>query len=396
METQTTNLSKRSYYEATSGRLTIEDAIGYLEEEVKIRSFREKLERFYKGQNLRQTLVDGLMRNAPDSNRESVEKRVRTWLNNDKFYAVKKQDAIELCFILELSIEEADQFVTMVSEEALHWRNPDEIVYIFALNHRMEYRRAQELEQQMATLLANVTEKKTLEEDSFTPVIRREISALGSEEELAEYLQQAAPRLGRRHNTAYDFFMERLAVLEHPQQDEETAKAHIFEPEHLSIREILKEYMFSGNVLYAKKLVKKAKKESADIPPEEKMVFTEIQKNISSSWPEETTISKMKQRKEDVTRKVLILLFLATDQGLGPEEDEEEEYGQEPTVDDVFEDLCQRLNDMLISCGYSELDPRAPFDWLILYCMCVQDMPELDMRMRRIFKEMFGEQESGS
>lgn len=43
---------------------------------------------------------------------------------------IKKKDAIELCFILGLSVEEADEFVALVSEEGLHWRSPDEIVYI--------------------------------------------------------------------------------------------------------------------------------------------------------------------------------------------------------------------------------------------------------------------------
>ena len=93
----------------------------------------------------------------------------------------------------------------------------------------------------------------------------------------------------------------------------------------------------------------------------------------------------MKSRKTDVTRKVLILLFLATD--AGPDFDEEEE----PTRDEVFQDLYQRLNDMLNLCGFSALDPRAPFDWLILYCICVPDMFDVDARMRAMFKTMFGE-----
>ena len=66
------------------------------------------------------------------------------------------------------------------------------------------------------------------------------------------------------------------------------------------------------------------------------------------------------------------------------------------TRDDVFEDLYVRLNYMLSLCGFAPLDPRSPFDWLILYCICVDDILEVDVRMRGIFKEMFGEREESS
>ena len=59
--------------------------------------------------------------------------------------------------------------------------------------------------------------------------------------------------------------------------------------------------------------------------------------------------------------------------------------------DEAFEDLYIRLNDMLLLCGFAPLDPRSPFDWLILYCICVEDMFDVDIRMRGVFKEMFGE-----
>ena len=97
----------------------------------------------------------------------------------------------------------------------------------------------------------------------------------------------------------------------------------------------------------------------------------------------------MKSREADVTRKVLILLFLATDQG--PAAEGEDDLESALSRDEVFEDLYQRLNDMLIQCGFMTLDPRAPFDWLIIYCICVEDMFDVDIRMRAVFKEMFGE-----
>ena len=56
-----------------------------------------------------------------------------------------------------------------------------------------------------------------------------------------------------------------------------------------------------------------------------------------------------------------------------------------------LQDMYQRINDMLLLCGFSTLDPRVPFDWLILYCICVPDIFEADARMKEIFREMYGE-----
>lgn len=381
-----TQLSKSIYDKAVSEELTIQEAIAFLEQQEKIRTLKEKLERFYKGKNLRRTLTEGLLHNHPNMSKDSIDRRVRGWLN-DGSRSVRKSDAIEICFILKLSIEEADQLVAFISEEGLHWRNPDEIVFIFALKQGMDYLEALELNSQMSLLLTQVKEKKVLSKDSFTPIIRTEISALNTKEELADYLQHAAGRLGRCHNNAYRLFMEMLDALEHPQFYESLERAELFEEEHLTIREILKEYFYENNVLYAKEIVRESKKENSRLKDEEKRVFSAIQKNVSASWPDETTLSKMKSRKVDVTRKVLILLFLATDQGMDADEDIEEEL----TEEEIFEDLYGRLNDMLILCGFQTLDPRNPFDWLILYCICVQDIFDVDVRMRKIFKEMFGE-----
>ena len=178
-------------------------------------------------------------------------------------------------------------------------------------------------------------------------------------------------------------------MLEHPKLYETEESAGLFEKENLTIRDVLREYLYEKNVLYAKELVRASKKKDSPLSEEEKLIFTVIQEEVSNSWPDETTISKMKSRKIDVTRKVLILLFLATDQE--PVEDDEEDMELMLSKEDLFEQRYQCLNDMLLQCGFMPLDPRSPFDWLILYCICAGDMFDADIRMRTVFKEMFGE-----
>lgn len=425
MELKMTEISQANYDAAVSDILTIQDAVRYLEKEAKTRTLRSKLEKFSRGKDLRNILVQGLLENDTRRKKDSVERRVRGWLSDgEKIRSIKKQDAIEVSFILGLSIEEADQLVSMISEEALHYRSPDEIVYIFALKQGMPYKEAMGLGERMKGILSKVKESEEVSEENFTPMMRSEIDALQSEEELADYLEHAVGRLGRYHNYAYREFMDRLKMLEEPLSEDMWTVGGSIDKERLTIRDILREYLFERNVLYAKERAGKKKgkgrekEEDNQLTEEEKIVFTKIQENVSASWPDESMLSKMKCRKADVTRKVLILLFLATDEGMDWSEEEwdwADSSGDRTTLsferaekgetagyiyedmdmcltrDDVFEDLYVRLNYMLSLCGFAPLDPRSPFDWLILYCICVEDMLEMDVRMRGIFKEMFGE-----
>ena len=115
----------------------------------------------------------------------------------------------------------------------------------------------------------------------------------------------------------------------------------------------------------------------------------------------------MKSRKADVTRKTLILLFLATYSGEDTfaatmqegydvySGDYSEDFpfpeDEELTREDVFLDTKDRIDFMLSLCGFAALDPRSSFDWLILYCMCAEDLLDMDDRMRNMFLQMFGD-----
>ena len=92
-----------------------------------------------------------------------------------------------------------------------------------------------------------------------------------------------------------------------------------------------------------------------------------------------------------MTRKVLILLFLATD-GFGSDftldEDDEEPFTQE----EQFLDLYTRMNLMLTSCSFQKLDPRNPFDWMILYCISTGDLWESDQRLPAMLRATFPEE----
>lgn len=403
MKMQITNnmtvLSKQAFSEATIKLNSAEEAISFLKNDLTTRTVRSNLEKLAGGQDMKvvqKTLVDGLMANHPDMKRDSVERRVRGWLNPKSLHSLKKEDAIEITFLLHAGIDKADEFIALVSEEKLHWRSPEEIVYIFGLMHGMTYTECNDLLD--LPVLREIREKVSdcasvdeIEADGYTEFVRMEVEKIKTKEELISYLQNNYGKLGHLHNTAYQMFTEMLGKLETPSSMED--ELGLFQEEEYSekytVKDILTDFFYQDLVLTAKQRAVKAKKNAKKqhLSQEQQYTLDLVQKTIADSWPDEVTISKMKNRKMDVTRKILILLFLATDG------DYDEEYGWDYDLEeeDVFEDILERLNDMLFFCGFSLLDPRNPFDWLIIYCIYVPDLFDVDPRLQSLLEELFRE-----
>ena len=152
----------------------------------------------------------------------------------------------------------------------------------------------------------------------------------------------------------------------------------------LTTREVLETYLYRNYIPFTKHSKK------SDNTNAEKLVFSALQRNIRQNWPDEETLSRMQHRKTDVTRKVLMLLFLATNGG-------NSSYGDDSfnilSPEEEFEDTYIRLETMLIDCGFSKLDPRMPFDWMILFCMCTNDTLLIDERIQQFLEEIFPENE---
>lgn len=356
-----TVLSRAAYQSATSVSLSPRAAAALLDK-VEIRTFRDILCTCAPEETLRPVLVDGLCANDPARSRDSVDKKVRGWLSG-RYQPTKREDLLELCFVLGLNAESASAFLCMAGDEGLHWRDPREIVYGFALERGMNYPQAVQLHKR-ALSAASPIEAET---QSFTPLIRQEVQQCATEEELLRYLCQSSAKLGSLHNSAYRQLTAMLQVLESPASLNGTGE------KRYTTREVVEKYL------------------DRHLPSlRESKALDEKKRSILADWPDEIALSRMKNRKLDVSRKVLILLFLATD---GGEEPEEDWYDEEEDADASFRSSCLRMNRMLSECGYGMLDPRNPFDWLALYCMRVEEdsvsMDGLNERLSHVLEVLF-------
>lgn len=349
-----TALSRRAFESAAAADLSAESAAQVLSA-IPARSFADILARFAPKEAVRESLVDGLCADDPARSRASMDKKVRGWLGG-KYQPTAREDLLELCFVLKLSVDEADAFLAAASEEGLHWRDPKELTYAFALRKGFSYPEARALLDR-ALPRGGEAEENT-RRDAFTAMVAQEAAQLETEDELKRYLLEAKENLGAFHNRAYRQLTDFLSLLEKPRAISGE------EEESFTVRRIVETYLDSR------------------FPADwDKKTLDEKRRGILAGWPDEVTLSRMKTGKTDVNRKTLILLFLATDGGDELSDDweedvywDEEEDGNDADAD--FRSSYIRLNQMLSSCGYRLLDPRSPFDWVVIYCLRVSSDPE--------------------
>lgn len=388
----------RNMFELTQQINTIEEAVDTLLSYEHFRTLGDVLRSFTSDPDLKKRLISGLNAWFPDDKPDSIDRKVRNWLNG-KTLSISKQDAYVISRILELSIEQTDSFLKYAVGEGIHWRNPADIIWCYSILHHTPHAATWRLLEQVGTKKSPSSRQPQNQVESYTSEVYEKLQPVlyQDEDTLLAFLAQEAYQLGNLHNTAYLQFTRYMDLLKRGYSEdgiealfkemtrEEKNKAKIpvdgdiglHKAEPLSVRDILETYFYRNLI----PVQARGKEKSTN-------AFSSIQRSIRQNWPDESSLSKMESRKLDVSRKVLILLFLATD---GCDTDFSDEYGEEDSVEDVFLSIYIRLNTMLNACGFPQLDPRNPFDWLILFCISSGDLWESDERLHSILTAMFPE-----
>ena len=360
----------RQKFDMAKGLPTLDVACRELKENAHLRTIREILAKAV-GLNkndvetLSKRLRSALEEVLPDTSSDTIRKNVSNWLKEDSV-SIKKESAIQLAFALCMEYAAADNLIMSLCGERIHWREPKDIAYGFALNTGHSYKEAQIIYENLKQ--KGVFDFLDSDNKAFTESLEFDLLHITSTEALEQYLKEHKSQLGSLHNTALDIMDELLEVLK---KDAATEKK-------VTVQEIMVQNLY-GDLIPRTKRAAEKKKES-------KIIFDALQKSVRAGWPEETTLSKMGTHSTDATRKGLILLFLATDGGNSVYADWSE---KDISREDVFEDRLERLSAMLVDCGYAPLDPRAPFDWMVLYCLCDEESFIDNDKMREFLATIF-------
>lgn len=114
-----------------------------------------------------------------------------------------------------------------------------------------------------------------------------------------------------------------------------------------------------------------------------------MQKLLKQNWPNATSIKNIRNHKEDVPRKLLLLLYVVTENEMAatdPYSEMDEDY---MTLEDRVEDHWWTLNAILEDCGMAPLDPRNATDWLILYAISADPDEPMSDRLEQVISCVF-------
>ena len=361
-------LSQREIDNILYRDVTFEEALRYLNEDLCIRAFAETLAAFYDGD--RQKLTDGLWEierslGRPVS-RDSIARNVRNWLGGK--VAPDRENLIRMCFALGFSEETAGAFLSFTSDGGFHMRDPRDLAFAYGLRAGKSYAESMKLFDSLKPPDTDVREQNGV----YTRTVADAFLQASDDASFLRFYEENRGALGAMHNTAYEkCFLPFMDTLICPDVSE------LFDPERkYSVEEVVAEYL------------------RMNIPFErERSRCSLLQRTVRKYWPNVSSVTKMRGRAEDVTRKILLLLYLVTDGSRGAEDAWDDD---ELSRAEQFENHYWKLNAMLEDCGFSLLDPRRVFDWLVLFCLKANEDELMGERLQGLLDQIFSEDSSGS
>ena len=353
--------------------------IDFLNEKMESFSFSRLLAELYEGtEPLKKRLTEKLafyesLESGGEKNQEQTARKIRYWLKGHSLPG-SREELFKICFALGLTLEQSEQLFCVTAESGVHYRNPKELIYAFCIRDKRDYPEARNMagcffpkDESLPLSTAEYQHKirESSGQESWqvpTISIRDEFKHVKNEEELFSLLERYRSFFGFHHNTAYRKFCLMMDYLSDCRQDNEPAG--LPEEKKYSIQRTTEEYLRMG-VPYEKKNASKSR----------------LLRLIKKHWPSPRSVQEMASRKQDVNRKTLLILYLATE-GMGVEIPE----------DRFVEEHFQRINLMLSDCGMALLNLHNPFDYLVIQCLHLEDEDDfMSRRMERFLCRIFRE-----
>lgn len=364
---QMTRISKNNMGFLVGRERTPEQIVDFLKEGAILRGFEDVLRKVYPEEDLNARLIRGLEKITGEPH-DSVSKKVRNWMSG-KSTPQNRETLFQVSFILGLDEEAASRLLGTAAETGIHYRNPEELVYAYGLRNHMSYEEVAALkerlkgkgvlpdgagqERQKKGKKGNESERT--EPFMYTRQVRQEFEQVEDEEGLVGFFEEYGESLGQIHETAYAKFIQLLDILQKP----EGAAGQAEKERHYTMSDVIEEYL------------------SMNVPEGRKTSgMSVLQRMIKKYWPNESSLLNMRNRKEDVSRKVMILLYLITEAVDEAAEDEDDYYFEdlEEDPDILLETRIEKMNLFLNTCGMNLLDPGNAFDYLALYAMRTEDV----------------------
>ncbi len=345
-----------------SGRMTPAMAAEYLKEEhIVLRNFSEVLGKLYPHGDLQSKLTAAFAEFHPELLPESASRRVRNWLGG-KNHPVNREDIFLIAFTLGLSEQQTDQLLGFCTDYGIHYRNGRDVVYAWFLRAGRSYREALDFFHSLPPIphQADLPESNL---SHLTLEIRNAFLPIKDEDSLRKCYEEKLRDFGALHMRAYRYFERYLHTLIHPDGDERERD--------YSLETVMQTYL------------------ALSMPSGKKRKnYSLVQRLIKQGWPNTTLLKNIRTHKEDVSRKLLILLYVVTENSF---DESAGDYDEEPSLQSQVEDHWWTLNAILTDCGMPALDLRNAWDWLALYALTAGPEESMSERMQQVIESIFAD-----
>ena len=363
MNIQLTHLSADEYDRIRSGRMTPEMAAQYLKEErITLRTFGETLRDMYPSEDLQFRLNNAFLAGSPDK-KSAVERKVRNWLSGQNA-PTNREDIFRIAFALDLTEAQTNFLLGLCTEFGIHYRDGHDVIYAWFLRTGRNYDDAVRFYSELPPI-PNVP-WVDMDCTHLTHELQAAFQVIQNEEDLKKCYLSNLEKFGTLHQRAYHYFRRYLDQLIHPASPWDDAE----EPDY-SMEALMDQY-FSLKMPSGKNLSS----------------YNVVQKLLKHNWPNATALKNIRNGIKDVPRKLLLLLYVITENVVDENYNEmDEEY---ISLEERVEDHWYTLNAILADCGMPLMDPRNATDWLVLYAITADNTP-MSERMEAVIDYMFQE-----
>ncbi|MCD7750124.1 MAG: hypothetical protein LUI10_00005 [Lachnospiraceae bacterium] len=367
MEIQLTARAAAEYDFLRDNTMTPAMAAEYLRDgRIALRTFSETLREQYIYPDLESRLVSSFRCYDTGVDDRSVARNVSNWVRG-KSQPRRREDIFRICFSLDLTEAQANLLLGQCTEYGIHYREPRDVIYTWFLRNDRGYMEARDFFSSLPPA-PRLTEYPAGCSAHITREVQSVFAGARNPEELRRVYLANLDKFGQLHVRAYRYFDKYLNILIHPDTGWDKSAA----VEEYSLETIMERYL------------------SLHMPSgRSRLRYSVVQKLVKQNWPNSTALKDIRAHREDVSRKLLLLLYIITENVVDDEYHEaDEDY---LSLQDRLEDHWWVLNAILIDCGMPTLDPRNAFDWLILYAMTADEDESMSERMSQVIDHLFAD-----
>ena len=361
MSIDLTTLSASEYDRISSAEMTPAMAAEYLRgEHIVPRSFGDILHTLYPADDIQFRLAAAFT--ADGESESSVNRKVFNWLTG-KNRPTSREDIFRISFALDLTEGQANYLLGLCTDYGIHYRDGRDTVYAWFLRTGRGYADAKSFYESLPPIEQNGT-VSSQDTSHLTRKLRSDFLLVQNTEDLRTCYLENLKNFGFLHMRAFHYFDRYMAQLIHPSSSLEDTQEKDY-----SLEAVME--------LYLQLSMPSSRSRSG---------YSVVQKLIKNNWPNATTLKDICARRKDVPRKLLLLLYVITENVVDQGYNElDEGYASD---EERIEDHWWTINAILTDCGMPTLDLRNASDWLMMYAVTASD-EAMSEKLEQVIEYMF-------